>query len=257
MLKHSFFFPILLAANGVAILNLFFGGSYIWLCLTLCLTLLILTLGAFDIRLGYFISTYCRGRDLPNKCVALSFDDGPTQQTSEILQLLEQHNARATFFCIGEQVVSHPQICQEIIQRGHTIGNHTLTHSSQFGFLNEKRVEQEICDCDRTIHRVIGKMPRFFRPPFGVTNPSIANAVKGTGHHVIGWSNRSLDTVIKQETKIFNRVIRKLRSGDIILFHDTSKRTVGVIKDLLPYLTAQGYQCVTIDKLLNLKPYED
>ncbi len=257
MLKHSVLFPIFIAINGLALLAIFAGQSFIWLLISSALTLVIITIGTFDIRLGYFTSTYYKGESLNNKVVSLTFDDGPSANTSEILLLLEKFNIQATFFCIGQQVLKYPELTKEIVSKGHLIGNHTFTHTPQFGFMSSKQVAQELHACDRTLQEVVGQVPCFFRPPYGVTNPSIASAVKVTKHHVIGWSNRSLDTVIQEDLKIYKRVVRRLRSGDIVLFHDTSTRTVEVIKRLLPFLIENGYKCITIDKLLNLKAYED
>ncbi|MGO1244070.1 MAG: polysaccharide deacetylase family protein [Sphingobacterium sp.] len=257
MLKHVTLLPVYIAANGLALLAVFAGESYGWLLLSVLITLTIITIGSFDIRLGYFTDTYFKGKESQNKLIALSFDDGPSSYTPEILLLLEKFNARATFFCIGKQVHKYPQLSKEIIRQGHTIGNHTFSHLPHFGFMNARQVEQELRDCDRALLEVIGQRPCLFRPPYGVTNPSIARAVKATKHHVIGWSNRSLDTVITQDAKIYKRVVKKLRAGDIVLFHDTSVHTVEVVKRLLPTLKERGYTCVTIDKLLNLKAYED
>ncbi|NQD69204.1 polysaccharide deacetylase family protein [Sphingobacterium shayense] len=257
MLKHSVLFPLFITLNSFTLLAVFAGQSYVWLLLSSMVTLAIVTLGTFDIRLGYFMPIYFKGKDTRDKFISLSFDDGPSDHTSEILFLLDKYNAKATFFCVGKQVKIYPEIAKKIVRNGHTIGNHTFTHTPQFGFMDRRQVERELRDCDRTFLEVVGRVPRLFRPPYGVTNPSIAKTVKVTKHHVIGWSNRSLDTVIKQDAKIYKRVVRRLRSGDIILFHDTSARTVEVIRRLLPFLVENGYVCVTIDKLLNLQAYED
>lgn len=188
--------------------------------------------------------------------LALTFDDGPTPYTIEILNLLRAYQVKATFFCIGKQMLDYPEIVDQLIVEGHTLGNHTFTHSQVFGFLNERQVVEELKKTDKIIRDKLGKSPKFFRPPFGVTNPSIAKAVKRSRHHVIGWSNRSLDTVTWNADKIFNRVTNRLKSGDIILFHDTSQRTVNVLKRLLPYLQDNGYTCVSVDVLLNLYAYD-
>src|SRR5690606_30930147 len=129
--------------------------------------------------------------------------DGPSPYTAEVLQLLKAYQFKATFFCIGRQVSAYPHIARKIMEDGHTIGNHTYNHSKSFGFLKEREVVTELERCSIIIQQTVGKKPKFFRPPFGVTNPSIAKAVQYTKQQVIGWSNRSLDTVIGDEEKIF------------------------------------------------------
>mgnify|MGYP003423149603 FL=1 len=188
--------------------------------------------------------------------LALTFDDGPTAYTSEILTLLEKYNFKATFFCIGKQVLEHPAILQRLVNEGHSVGNHTFSHSRTFGFLSSAKLVEEMRRCDDAIAQVIQRKPKFFRPPFGVTNPSVAQAVKVCKYQLIGWSNRSLDAVMLEEDKIYNRVVRKLKSGDIILFHDTAAHTVRVLERLFVYMQQEGWSSVTVDELLNLEAYE-
>ena len=104
------------------------------------------------------------------------------------------------------------------------------------------------------IAQVIGKTPGFFRPPFGVLNPKIARASKNIGLEVIGWNIRSLDTKIKSEQQIYDRV-KQVKAGDIILLHDTSQRTVHVLEMLLKLLKEKQLAPVTISDLLKIKGY--
>ncbi|HLS96490.1 MAG TPA: polysaccharide deacetylase family protein [Sphingobacterium sp.] len=256
MLKHAVLFPFFLVIGVLALLHAIWQGSFGWLAFVCCAGVGITAWGAFDIRLGYFTETFYRKKHLSSKLVALTFDDGPTAHTAQILELLQQHGAKATFFCVGKQLLVYPEVLKDIVHQGHTVGNHTFSHSRSFGFLNETQVKEEIGRTDEVIRNLLGRSPKFFRPPFGVTNPSVAKAVKYTKHQVIGWSNRSLDTITFDEGKIFERVCRKLTPGDIILFHDTSPRTVNVLRRLLPYLQKEGYTCVSVDDLLNLYPYD-
>ena len=102
---------------------------------------------------------------------------------------------------------------------------------------------QEIQRTDALLAQ-LGIVTPYFRPPYGVTNPHIASAARRTGKRVIGWDIRSLDTVIKDETRLWSRVVSKLTQGNIILMHDTSERTLHVLEQLLKYLKANDYQVV-------------
>ncbi|WP_206365230.1 polysaccharide deacetylase family protein [Sphingobacterium corticibacterium] len=256
MLKHKVLYPLFLVAGFITMLIGIFGYSFAWFLVILLLSVGLTAWGTFDIRLGYFIPTFFRKKSHAQRQVALTFDDGPSPYTAEVLQLLKTYQFKATFFCIGKQVSAYPHITRMIIDEGHTIGNHTYSHPKSFGFLKEREIVTELERCNLIIQQIVGKKPQFFRPPFGVTNPLVAKAVQYTKQHVIGWSNRSLDTVIGDDDKIYRRVRQKLKSGDIILFHDTSQRTVDALKQLLPYLQKQGYISVSVDDLLNLQGYE-
>ncbi|MFD2895738.1 polysaccharide deacetylase family protein [Sphingobacterium arenae] len=257
MLKHKILYPLFLVAGFITMLIGIFGYSFAWFLTVLLLSIGLTAWGSFDIRLGYFTPTFFRKKYTAEGRVALTFDDGPSPYTVEILQLLKAYQFKATFFCIGKELSVYPHIARMIINEGHTIGNHTYSHPKNFGFLKEREVVTELEQCNVIIQQIVGKKPQFFRPPFGVTNPSVAKAVQYTAQQVIGWNNRSLDTVIGDDDKIYRRVRQKLKTGDIILFHDTSQRTVDTLKRLLPYLEKKGYISVSVDDLLNLQAYED
>lgn len=228
--------------------SIFFWIIFIWLVIT--------TWGSFDIRSNYFVKTYCKG-NTSNKEIALTFDDGPTPFTIEILDILKKNNVKATFFCIGKQIEKHPDIFKRIIEEGHLVGNHSYTHDNGIGFFSTQKVLDDIQKNDLVIEGFLGKKPLFFRPPFGVTNPRIARAVNNTKHFVIGWNNRSLDTVINDENKILKRIQSKLNPGGIVLFHDTSDKTAKVLEQLLLFLHIEKYTTAPLNELLKIKPYED
>lgn len=213
--------------------------------------------GSFDIRQGYFLKAYCNNPTIKEREIALTFDDGPHEMTHKVLDLLQKFNVKATFFCIGTQIEKYPEIMQRIVAEGHIVGNHTYSHSKSFGFFSTKKVKEEIAKNDALLFRVTHKKIKFFRPPFGVTNPNVAKAVAASKHSAIGWNIRSLDTVIEDENKILERVKSRIVPGGIVLLHDTSLKTVHVLEQLLLLLQTEKYDIVTIDKLLNLPAYED
>ena len=240
MTKH--YYNCLLLALGIGVGSCYTWGWGYYLALGLLFEGL-LSWGVFDIRLGYFVPTLCRLKNKQKRQVVLTFDDGPTELTPLFLDLLNRYEVKAIFFCIGRQIAQYPQIVQRIKDEGHLIGNHTYSHIPQNCFASTAVMTQEIQQTDALLAQ-LGIVTPYFRPPYGVTNPHIARAVSRTGKRVIGWDIRSLDTVIKDETRLWSRVVSKLTQGNIILMHDTSERTLHVLEQLLEYLKANDYQVV-------------
>lgn len=208
--------------------------------------------GSFDIQLGYFVNNFTHKRT-KIKEVALTFDDGPTDFTPKFLDILKEKNIKATFFCIGKQIEKHPETFQRIIVEGHSIGNHTYSHSNNTGFLSTSKMIEEIENCDEVILNIGNIKTDLYRPPFGVTNPNIAKAIKKTNKKSISWNVRSLDTMIDDEKKIYHRITKDLKKGSIILLHDTSEKTYNVLVELLLFLEREKYSTFAIDSIINQK----
>jgi len=256
MWKHKNVVPVLLSFGILcAILALFSVISWTWCFVIILLYMGLATWGSLDIRLSYFTEIFYRKRYADGQTLALTFDDGPTPITRDLLDLLREYDAKATFFCIGRQINKYPDIFKQIVEEGHVVGNHTMNHSRAFGLLNENQVVQEIDSCDAIIQDIIPHKTRFFRPPFGVTNPAVAKAVKQTKHQIIGWNRRSLVMLLQNEDKIFERITKRLKSGDIILFHDTSPKTLRVVRRVLEYMKQRDMRSVTVEQLLSLEAY--
>lgn len=258
MLKHKLntaFFSLVL----LLLITLSFFAAIAWWAffIPVILWFVITGVGSAFIWTGYHIKAYCKNNKIQGRQIAITFDDGPTPETPKVLALLKQHNVKATFFCIGSQMEKYPDIFKAILNDGHTVGNHTYSHSPKMGFFPAQKVKEELEITNRLIEEHSGKKALFFRPPYGVTNPNIAKAVKATGHYVIGWNIRSLDTVIKDESHILKRILIKLKPGSIILLHDTSQKTVNVLEQLLVLLGQNKYEAVTADQLLNIPAYEE
>lgn len=230
---------------------LLYNSFYWWLSLLSFLFIGVLSWGSFDVRLSFFTPIISKAPYPKHRTIALTFDDGPTNFTPQVLDLLKKHNAKATFFCIGTQLEKHPEIAQRIFEEGHCLGNHSYSHPTKMGFLSVEEVSSEIEGCEQVFFRQFNFKPDYYRPPFGVTNPKIAKALKRFDYKVIGWNNRSLDTVLKSEQAIFERVYKKVKSGDIVLMHDTSLKSVLALELLLNQLSVDNYRFVTIDELLN------
>jgi len=239
---------------GFLLAALFYDLSFGWAILVVLFWLGSVVWGSLTIQSGYFVKTYNSGTS--QNQIALTFDDGPHPATLQVLELLERHKAKATFFCIGKQIEKHPEIFKKIIENGHTVGNHSYSHSNYFGFFPSEKVKNELDLTDALITKHTGKKPLFFRPPFGVTNIHIKLALKKTKHFTIGWNIRSLDTTIKSEEAILKRILKRLKPGSIVLLHDTSQRTVNVLEQLLIHLDRENFQPVTVDQLLNIPAYD-
>lgn len=188
--------------------------------------------------------------------VAITFDDGPNPNfTPKVLELLEKHQAKATFFCIGKHIDSHPDIFKNIIKNGHSVGNHTYSHSNFFGFFGTDKVVAELIKANKTAKETSGLDLKLYRPAFGVTNPNIKRAVNQLKLTTIGWNKRSFDTTNLNENQIFNRITKNLKKGDVILLHDTSEKSIRVLERLLLFLQEKNLQSVTVNDLFNVEAY--
>ncbi|WP_343618334.1 polysaccharide deacetylase family protein [Flavobacterium sp.] len=211
--------------------------------------------GSSLISSNYHVKAYCNNSSETEKKIAITFDDGPSVYTLEVLQLLKKYNAKATFFCIGKNIETHPEILKQIIDDGHLVGNHSYSHSKFFDFYNQDKIRKEIIKTDQLLEQFTRGKINFFRPPYGVTTPSIRRALKVSGHKTIGWNIRSLDGGTKNQELILNRIIKRVSPGGIVLLHDTGAHSVLVLEQFLQFLQQNNYQVVSIEELLNLKAY--
>jgi peptidoglycan/xylan/chitin deacetylase (PgdA/CDA1 family) len=225
--------------------------------LVACLWFLIVFWGSTFITSNYHVKSYCSNPLETEKKIAITFDDGPNEMTLLVLDVLRQYNSKATFFCIGKNIEAHPDILKKIIDEGHIVGNHSYSHSPFFDFYRKNQVIAEIQQTDALIESVLGRKTTLFRPPYGVTNPSIRKALAVTKHKTIGWNIRSLDGVVKKEEFLLDRIIKRIKPGGIVLLHDTSIQTVNVLEQLLSFLQKNNYSVVSLEELLNIKAYED
>ncbi|WP_255462921.1 polysaccharide deacetylase family protein [Flavobacterium sp. LPB0248] len=212
--------------------------------------------GSARISSNYHVKAFCSNPLETEKKIALTFDDGPSIYTLEVLELLKKYNAKATFFCIGKNIETHPQILQKVIDEGHLVGNHSYSHSKFFDFYNAKKITEEIQKTDALLEKLTSKKINFFRPPYGVTTPSIRRALKVTGHKTIGWNIRSLDGGTQNQELIFNRLIKHISPGGIVLLHDTAEHSVLVLEQFLQFLQQNNYEVISVEELLKLNAYE-
>ncbi len=185
------------------------------------------------------------------KCIALTFDDGPSEDTKAILDLLKQYNARATFFMVGAQVVSHSDMVKRVYEEGHEIGNHTWSHANMTELTDTELIEQ-ISNTNKAISDVIGKKPVLVRPPYGKFKN--ANQMQIVNSPFILWYGGCIDWSSQNPDAIHNQTMITAKPGAIILAHDTYSTTVEAYKRIIPDLQKQGYQLVTVSELLDFSP---
>lgn len=193
------------------------------------------------------------------KVIGLSFDDGPCPtQTPEILDLLKEYGAKATFFTIGQQLERFPDLARRELMEGHELANHTYSHR----YFNAKTpievIESEIKQAQDIQEKQLGTTPRLFRPPGGYYNDRVVKAAKDEGYRLIlwSWTQDTKDWRKPGVNKIVNKVLNNVKGGDIILFHDRVEgrsQTADALRRILPELKKQGYSFVTISDLLHYK----
>ncbi|MET3025411.1 polysaccharide deacetylase family protein [Flavobacterium sp. UW10123] len=257
MITHkniSLFFIFLLLL--LFLLNLYNAIHFLWFVLIILLWIGINAFGSARISSNYHVKAFCNNPLETEKKIALTFDDGPSIYTLEVLELLKKYNAKATFFCIGKNIETHPEILQKVIDEGHLVGNHSYSHSKFFDFYNAKKIIEEIQKTDALLEKFTSRKINFFRPPYGVTTPSIRRALKVTGHKTIGWNIRSLDGGTKDQELILNRLIKHISPGGIVLLHDTGKHSVLVLEQFLQFLQQNNYEVISVEELLKLNAYE-
>lgn len=236
--------------------GIFFSHHILPFFILLLSYLLWLGIGVFSLKKGMFIHAHVEG-DPDSHSIALTFDDGPATSTEEILDILKQQGITATFFCIGSHIQDHPELLKRIDREGHIIGNHAFRHHVFFPFKSARQIHIELQLTHNLIVSSIGRSPKFFRPPYGVSNPAIARASKQMSYHTIGWSIRSFDTLIKNKVRLLKRLKRKVKPGSVILFHDNREHTPAVLSAFLQFVQSNGLRVERLDKMLNIQAYEN
>ncbi|HRN57640.1 MAG TPA: polysaccharide deacetylase family protein, partial [Agriterribacter sp.] len=211
--------------------------------------------GSYNVRSNFYLKTISSA-GTARKAIAISFDDGPAPlYTPEILRVLKTHNAEAAFSCIGRRIKENGALLKQVFDEGHLVGNHSYSHDLWFDLFSAQKMNRDLQLMNEAMRQVTGVQPRFFRPPYGVTNPNLKKAIEKNSFITIGWTVRSMDTVAKDSRKLLAKVTGSLKPGAIVLFHDTSKVTLDVLPAFIQQARQKGYAIVRLDKLLNLEPY--
>ena len=210
---------------------------------------------SFWVKTNYFIKRIFPNYvwDIPNRenKVFLTFDDGPTPEITEwTLEQLKKYDAKATFFCIGNNIEKYPAIFQKIIQEEHAIGNHTFNHLKGWKITNDVYIEN-VKKCTENISQLNTENCQLFRPPYGKIKPSQSKALRRLGYKIIMWDVLSYDfdqTITPEEC--LDNVLKNVESGSIIVFHDSQKAEQNlkyVLPKTLAFLKEKGFVCDKID----------
>ena len=203
---------------------------------------------------GHTFSGLSRG----TKQIALTYDDGPNHpHTMPLLEVLAKHGVHATFFLIGRYVRQRPDIAREVVQAGHVVGNHTLTHPL-LTFQSSAEIRRQLTDCRAALAEAIGEHSNLFRPPFGGRRPAVLRIARELGLKPILWNVTGYDWNAPPALAIEQKVSSQIRGGDVILLHDGGHKQMGADRSqtvlatdhLIERYRSEGYRFVTIPQML-------
>lgn len=212
---------------------------------------LLIALGVPLIRMQLFCPAILRGTTA-QRAIALTFDDGPDpEETPALLDLLRRENVKATFFLIGRRVDEHPELARRIADEGHLVGNHSHNHRWQNTLTSPSAIAREMTDAQGAIERATGVVPRFYRPPIGLTTPNFQTAIRRVGLKLVGWEVRPFDTQYPAD-EVVKRVLRGVKPGSIVLLHDGFSppgKIVEITATLIRELRTRGFELVRVDDM--------
>jgi peptidoglycan-N-acetylglucosamine deacetylase len=188
--------------------------------------------------------------------IALTFDDGPSESTPELLEILARHGASATFFQCGKNVRRLPQVAREVVAAGHEIGNHTDTHPTLY-FKSSRSIHGELAVAQETIQRVSGVRPRFFRAPYGARWFGLRQAQRRLGLMGVMWTTLALDWKWPVQ-RVIGRLMRGAENGAILCLHDGRRLeprpdvrvTLQAVREVLPRLIESGFHFERVTEIL-------
>ena len=186
------------------------------------------------------------------KKISISFDAAwGSQDFNQIMEILDKHNVKTTFFMTGEWVEKYPECVQTLVEKGHDLGNHSATHPDMTTLSKEKQRE-EILAVHNAVKELTGYEMELFRPPYGAYNNDVIRTCYEVGYYPIQWDVDSLDWKDLSATEIINKVCnhKDLDCGSIILCHNGAKHTAEALDEMLTNLKNQGYEIVPISELI-------
>lgn len=191
--------------------------------------------------------------------LALTIDDGPDPQiTPRVLDLLDAADAKASFFCIGWRARKSPELCREIVARGHRVENHGDSHSNAFSLFGPWRMHADVAAAQATLSDITGQAPLFFRPTAGLRNPFLDPVLASLDLQLAAWTRRPYDTRDGRPQQVLQRLTRGLGPGDILLMHDGHAALtpegqpviLATLPLLLHRLKAESLRAVTLQQAL-------
>jgi len=183
------------------------------------------------------------------KYIALTFDDGPTQYTERLLDILAENDSAATFFVVGFKVASYKDIILRMVEQGSEVAGHSWNHPN-FAKSSGELIRQELQSTNNAIYNVTGILPTIYRPPYGSYNDTVKNISKELGLAIINWNLDPRDWQVRNADTVYNNIMSKAKNGAIVVLHDTHKTTVDAMERVIPDLIEAGYKIVTVSELL-------
>ncbi len=200
---------------------------------------------------GFFLPIICRGK-AGIQDIALTFDDGPSPESTPILlDLLAGHGLQGTFFVIGEKACAHPELIKNILLQGHTIGNHSLRHDPLLMLRRAGTLQADIHNTQKILQE-FGIQPLIFRPPAGITNPHLKKVLTREGLTAVNYSCRAFDRGNRNINNLAEKILTRLQPGDIIMLHDLPPHQRNLIDDWqleLDHLFGELKRNYTLSKL--------
>jgi len=181
--------------------------------------------------------------------VALTFDDGPHIHTDYILDLLYEHNSRATFFVLGDRVEPWRDTIIRMHSQGNEVANHSWNHANM-GRLNQYNIQNQIINTSAAIESVVGYSVPILRPPYGITTNGVRQAASELGYAIINWNVDTMDWRYRDPDRIYNVIMDRAKDGSVILMHDIHATTAEAMIRVIPSLVEAGFDLVTVSELL-------
>lgn len=225
--------------------------------LSLVLGLCVLSFAYAGMRGTSDLMTAARKRELPvynvdtqEKVLSISFDAAwGCANTMELLDILDEYDVRTTFFLVGFWAEKYPELVQEMVLRGHEIGNHSATHP-HMSTLNDAQIREELRIVSDLVEHITGKPTKLFRPPYGEYNDAVVTISREEGYECVQWNVDSLDWKNRGTQDMINQCTKKISPGDIVLFHNDSQYILEALPTILKAYQDAGYKIIPISELL-------
>src|SRR5699024_2034795 len=184
------------------------------------------------------------------KYIALTFDDGPEEgSTEQILDTLQQYDADATFFMLGEKAQENPGLAKRVADEGHEVANHSITHPD-LANLDQNQVRNEMLDSQRQIEEATGTKPNLFRPPYGSRSDSVDTVANETDQQLVFWDIDTMDWKNQDPQEMGEIIEEQVHPGSVILMHDIHQTSADAVPEILATLKSQGYEFVKVSDVI-------
>ena len=208
-------------------------------------------------RAGPTVMTAAATRELPvynvdteEKVLSISFDAAwGCANTEGILDILDRYGVRTTFFLVGFWAEKYPELVEELVARGHEIGNHSATHP-HMSQLSQAQIREELRQCSELVCSITGKPTTLFRPPYGEYDNDVVRVSREEGYECVQWNVDSLDWKNLGTENMIRQCTKSVSPGDIVLFHNDSKYILEALPTILEYYTQAGYRIIPVSELL-------